>query len=164
MKRGDEILRTLQEQRTHEGDTPKKPSANEPFVATSENSGVTMRLEIDDFDRHGVVLREIAIRITTARKPTLDEWVARLKGISALPAEVQLIEHDSTSSQVVFRTRPDTMGRFVELRLDRGSVLTLVCFAVDKRTNKRQRTAVNMSRDSFVMLVDELCEPIESSS
>ena len=161
---GEKILQSLAGQKELEKQltfefVPQR--SRKPYGAACGNNCVTLSLEVEDFDRFGLVLRGMQFELANSSGDEetgseFEDLVTRLEKVSHLYGELRLIERDDDSQQAVLRTSPDSSNRFFEVVLRGGHTLTLGHFTVHEKTRKRIKTSANMSTESFVLLVDQL--------
>ena len=169
MTLGEKALRSLQGQKELESQLTLGfvPRQTRKFYSVACGfADVTLQIEIEDFDRFGLVLRGMRFQLPVSDVEAdsggrFQHLAAALAGgVSHLGGELQVIESDDDLGVAILRTMPNTTGRFFEIRLQHGGELTLNHFSVHRETRKRTETPANMSTESFVLLVDQLFELI----
>lgn len=166
MTSGSKIICSLRDQKELEKQLVfgfAKQKTPPPYKLSCENGDVALTLQVDDFDRLGVLLRDMRLTLTTAACDSgrLDQLVTRLEnGVTRLSAVLRLIEKENDIGQAILRTTPseDGTSSYFEMTVQNGTKLKLCHFVVDETTHMRAQTSANMSMESFVALVDQLFE------
>ena len=167
MTPSDRILSALRGQKELEdqlafGFTPQ--DSQRPYGVDLSEKGVRLRLEVEDFDRLGVVLVGIELEVEREATAGADEALNKqidglTKGFDYLYGDFRLIEQEKKDRQAILRTALSFNGtaRYYEVVLRNGTEATLKHYTVDESRQRHASTA-NVSMDSFARLVDDLVE------
>ena len=166
MKPGEKILATLQEQKELEKQMTLgfAEKAKRPYHVEWEGQGVTMHLEVEDFDRYSVLLKGLRLEsrdLGTDGADRLKEQAARLSsGPTGLGAPFGMVESDEGMQDAVLRTSilQDPSTRFFEITLHGGHEVVLRHYSVSDTTRRRTESPGNMSIESFQRLVDHMVD------
>ncbi|MFQ5511382.1 MAG: hypothetical protein ACE5EO_05985 [Candidatus Krumholzibacteriia bacterium] len=167
MVSSEKLIQGLEAQKARESQLTfgfaRRP-VSRPYRVDVEEDGVQLRVEVEDFDRLGVMLSTVEVRgadrvIESDARPSLENQVDRVTSdIRCLSGEFQLIEKDTASLVAVLRTPPPCGDRaqYFELVLRGGYRLSLRHFTVGENLGARRPCASNMSMQSFRTLVSHL--------
>jgi len=172
MTSGERIIRSLRGQKELEnqlafGFARQKPGR--PYLLDCEEGGVRLRLEVEDFDRLGVLLTDMQFELQglDSDGDRFDGHIEALsRGTRHLGIGLRLIERDDNAMQAVLRTIPtrEAASRYFEMILLGDLSVTLRHFTLHKKTRQRTPTSANMSMEAFVQLVDGLFGVFNRSS
>jgi hypothetical protein len=162
---GEKILHSLRGQKELEkqltfGFLPQRLA--KPYAAAYEHDGLTVRVDVEDFDGFGVLLRSMHFEFAAESEESdpadrFDRQLRRLREEDGhLHGALCLIERDDDAQHAIIRTVPNSSRRFFEIELTGAQEAKLTHFAVDAATHKRTQTTANMSMESFLGAVDQL--------
>lgn len=166
MTSGSSIIRSLRDRKELEKQLAfefARKKTGPPYTLTCEHDQVILHLDVEDFDRLGVMLRGMRLVVASASGDSggFDWLVARLENsLTHLNGGLQLIEMENEVEQAILRTAPteNDSRSYFELTIKSGTEMMLWHFTVDSKTQKRVRTSANMSMESFALLIDRFFE------
>ncbi len=142
-----------------------------PYRLDVQENGVRLRLEVEDFDRLGVLLNAVqASSAGGADEPegrvSLENQIERIvTDIRCLSGDFQLIEQDAASMVAILRTPPpnEHSSNYFEIVLRGGSEISLRHYSLDGDARTRRARPANVSMESFRRLVSQLVELFPSA-
>jgi len=169
MPHGETIVNALYEQKELETQLAfefASQRSKRPYRVEFTDGDVTLNVEVDDFDRFGLLLREV--KLTCGRKHSgaekrrrFSNQVSRLVNeVTYLSGHFELIEQDQAEMVAVLRTVPMRNGgaRFYEAELRSGGQVVLSHYDVKPNSSGRTRSDGNISMEAFRILMDHLTE------
>jgi hypothetical protein len=169
MVSSDKLIQALEDQKAREtqlafGFADRK--ANRPYRLDVQEDGVRLHLEVEDYDRLGILLNTVEVRSTdrareSGTRVSLENQIDRITNdIRCLSGNFQLIEEDMASQVAILRTPPPrgNSSQYFELVLRRGLEVTLRHFTVGDKPRVRRASSANMSMESFRALMAHLVE------